>query len=80
MRCRDNLVVLSILSLPGTPIPSNIQQGPCLIPTVIAHQSVVSVLPSADLCSLQEVDPLLWYGSFGAEGHAPPQLKSEEGR
>ena len=49
-------------SLPGTLVPSGIQHHPRHDPAVVAHQSLVSVLPShsaSDLHSLQENDPLL---------------------
>lgn len=39
-------VASSVLPLPVTLVPSSIQQSPCLDPAVIAHQSLVSALPS----------------------------------
>lgn len=55
-------VVSSALSLPGTLVPNSIHQSPRLDSAVVAHQSLVSVLPShsaAHLHSTQKGDSLL---------------------
>lgn len=62
-------------SLPGTSVPSQLQQGRCRDSRVTVTQSLVSAPPSqstSDLLFLQEADPLLKDLLLLWRGKAPP--------